>query len=152
MKGKLTLLIWLAILGLFVAGAGAVAYKIHKRKQAAASQAWEAKLVFPIPPEATAEQIEAAAKELDTKLDRYEVLRPVIDDLKLVEFWGVADVNAAMELLKEATGARVEEGKVVFASRDKDKEMAGKIQKKVAESYDRVERLSRYGLPTVPPP
>ena len=76
----------------------------------------------------------------------------MIDDLKLVEFWGAADVNAAMEILKGATGARVESGQVVFSSKDKDKEMAGRIQKQVAESFDRVERMNRYGLPAVPPP
>lgn len=152
MKGKLTLIVWLGVLGLFVAGAGAVAYKMLKRKKAVAERVWEAKLTFQTPPGATPEQIEAFAKELDAKLDRYEVLRPVIDDLKLVEFWGAADVNAAMEILKGATGARVESGQVVFSSKDKDKEMAGRIQKQVAESFDRVERMNRYGLPAVPPP
>ena len=152
MKGKVALLIWLAVLGLFVAGSGAVAYKIHQRKKAAAAQAWEAKLVFPVTEGATPEQVEEAAKELDGKLDRYEVLRPVIDELDLVAFWGLADVNEAMERLKACTGARVEGGQVVFATQDKDKEMAGRIQKQVAESYDRVERLNRYGLPALPPP
>lgn len=115
-------------------------------------QRWEIKADVPLPEGLTTEQFEAHMERQNVMLDRYEVLRPVVDELSLVTFWGVPDTGAAVAKLKESSGFREgeEAGTMWFVVADKDKEMTGLLREALGRSFDNMLRRDRF-LPPPPP-
>lgn len=158
MNGKSATWLWLGVLVLFLAGASLVGWKLWQRQKARAlmaeHQRWEVSIQLPLQKAVGGEELAKLLEEQNRRLDRYEVLRPVIDDLDLVTFWGLPGPDEAMEKLKEVTEFRAgaEPGVVVFVAGDSDKEMAGKLGGAVWRYYEDMERRERYLLPSLPPP
>ncbi|MFC7336490.1 hypothetical protein ACFQY0_04810 [Haloferula chungangensis] len=154
MKGKGALWLWVGVLAVFLAGGAFVGYKLWKRqKNRAEAQRWEVTRVFTLTRELNGSQLEEYLANENEKLDRYEVLRPVIDDLDLVAFWGVADADAALVMLKDSAEFRVgnEPNTILFAVSDKDKEMAGRLGQAIGRSYEALLLRDRLRLPPPPP-
>jgi len=150
--------LWVGVLVVFLAGAGLVAYKLIKRqKDRAASaemQRWEMKSEMKLNTELSAEELDRYLASENEKLDRYEVLRPLVDELDLVAFWGLAGPEEAMAMLKDSAELRAGEtpGTVVFVVSDKDKEMTGKLGQAMARSYHAMKLRDSMRLPPPPPP
>ncbi|MEP4078482.1 hypothetical protein [Haloferula sp.] len=156
MKGKGTLGLWIAVLVLFLAGSSFVGYKLWKRQKdralAAEMHRWELKYVMNLSGELSEEQMAKVLETENEKVDRYEVLRPIIDELDLIAFWGVADADEAMAKLKDCTEIRAGEdmSSMLFVVSDKDKEMTAKLAQAVMRSYRSM--MLRDGLRAPPPP
>jgi hypothetical protein len=157
-KGKGALWLWVGVLVVFLAGAGFVAYKLIKRQKdraaAAEAQRWEMRSEMKLEGELSADELDQYLASENEKLDRYEVLRPLIDELDLVTFWGVAGPEEAMAKLKDSAELRAGDtpGTVVFVVSDKDKEMTGKLGQALARSYQAMKLRDRMMLPPPPPP
>ena len=149
---------WVGVLVVFLAGAGFVAYKLIKRQKdraaAAEAQRWEMRSEMKLEGELSADELDQYLASENEKLDRYEVLRPLIDELDLVTFWGVAGAEEAMAMLKDSAELRAGDtpGTVVFVVSDKDKEMTGKLGQALARSYQAMKLRDRMMLPPPPPP
>lgn len=151
MKG--TAQIWI-LAGLLVAVLGAggfVAYKLYQRQQAKKLRQWEATHELPLSAQLEPEAMTSLLAQVNEKIDRYEVLRPVVDQLGLVEFWELEGPEEAMEKLRGATQFRAGDGALVFFARDKDQEMAGKLRYEVIRSYQDLMRRESF-LPAVGSP
>lgn len=151
MKNRVGLWIWIVVLVGFLGGSAFVGYKLWKREQIRAEmERWEVKMVVPLPPEAQGGDLEPVLAEFNGKLQRYEVLRPVIDELDLIQRWGVAGPEEAMAQLKESVSFRDsgEPGKIHFVASDKSKELAQQIGQAVARSFDMALQRDR----ALPPP
>lgn len=138
--------LWISLLALVavLAGVGFVGYKLWKRKEnREANRRYQVTTVINLNPNLNAEQLDAAVEQLDERLDRYEVLRPVVKELELVSFWEVADADAALEKLRKNSNVTLKNGEVLFQVVDKDKEMAGEILQEVARSFERSRRLEK---------
>lgn len=144
------LYVWVAVLLIMVGGAGFVSYKLYKRMQAKKMRQWEGKMMLAVPDTLSTEEKEKIAGEMDARLDQDDVVLPVVEGMQLVSVWNLTDTAAAAKRVKESTRVVVEDGKVVFAVRDRDKELVGKLQKEIGQSYDRVVREQQGGV--VPPP
>lgn len=145
---------WIGVLVVFLAGSSFVAYKLYKRqKNRAEMQRWEVKSVLRINRELSAEDLDTYLMAENEKLDRYEVLRPVVDELDLVQFWGVADSDEALERLKACAELRPgdEPGTIVFVAWDKDKEMTGKLGEAISKSYKAALLQEQLRMPAPPP-
>lgn len=129
--------IWVGLLVAFVAGSAFVGYKLVKRQKAKQMQRWEVKNEMQLSRELSEDELTAYLESENEKLDRYEVLRPVVDELELVGFWGVEDADAALEILKDCSGFRAgaTADSVLFTVNDKDKEMAGRLATAIHKSY-----------------
>lgn len=147
MKKNPVLVVWVAVLVLVVLGMAGAGYKLYRMKQAKAAQVWQSELPLPIPEGLESSGYEDFAKSMEEGFERYEVIRPVIEELGLIAHWQAADMDAALARIKEATEVQVKDGTVVLITRDKDKETAGKLQMALRQSFDRVNLQQRYGLP-----
>lgn len=158
MKGKGVLWLWIGVLAVFLAGSSFVAYKLIKRQKgraaAAEAQRWEIKSEMKLQGELSGDQLDSYLVSENEKLDRYEVLRPLIDEFDLVAFWGVADVDEAMVMLKDSAELRAGDtpGTIQFVVSDKDKEMTGKLARAIARSYESMRLRESMRLPPPPPP
>ena len=156
-KGKGAFWLWLGVLVVFLAGAAFVGYKLWKRQQylavAEEKQRWEVKRAMRLNVPLEGEELDKYVESENAKLDRYEVLRPVIDELDLVAFWETGDADQAMAMLKDCSEFRAgdEPGLVLFVVSDKDKAMAGRLAEEVNKSY-RAMLLRERLLPPAPPP
>ncbi len=130
--------LWLGVLALMLLGSGAIGYKLYRRAQAKKLMQWEGKMVLATPEGMPVEKLAEWAGEMDARMDRDEVVRPVVEELQLVSRWQLPDEPAAMERLKTSTRIIVENNQIVFAVRDKDKELITGLQKSLGQSYDRV--------------
>lgn len=146
------------MLVVFLAGSGFVGYKLWKRQKnralAAEMQRWEVKSVRQLSGEPSQEELAKYLEGENEKLDRYEVLRPVIEELDLITFWGVASADEAMEKLKACAEIRAGDlsTEVVFVVSDKDKEMTGKLAEAINRSYEAMRLRDSLRLPPMPPP
>lgn len=136
MKGRAQIWILSGLLVVILAVGVFGAYKLYKRHQAKALRQWEATHEVPLGRSLEASAMEELLAKENAKLDRYEVLRPVVEQLQLVEFWGVDGPEEALEKLRGATQFRGGgDSAVVFFARDKDQAMAGKLRHEVFRSY-----------------
>ncbi|GAA5481751.1 hypothetical protein [Haloferula sargassicola] len=143
MNQKAVVAIWMSILAVMVLGAGAVGYKVYKRMQAKKMMQWEGKMALNAPEQLTDEQLVEWAAEMDKRMDREGVVKPVIEELNLVATWQVPDEAAAMDRLKSSTKIVVEDGKLIFSVRDRDKDLIPQLQKSLGQSYDRALKAER---------
>lgn len=149
--------LWLAVLVMFLAGSSYVAYRLWKRQKnralAAEMQRWELTSAMRLNAPLEGADLDKYVEIENAKLDRYEVLRPVVDELDLITFWGVADADEAMEQLKECSEFRAgdEPGLMLFVVSDKEKEMATKLAQEISEAYRSMVMRDRL-LPPPPPP
>ena len=144
---------WMGVLAVFIAGSSFVGYKLWKRQKTRAElQRWEVKSVMQTSADISDAQLAELLKLENEKLDRFEVLRPVIDELDLVAFWGVANADEAMVKIKESSEFRVgdEPGTIFFVVSDKDKDMAGKLAQAIGRSHQAM--MTRDKLMPPPPP
>jgi hypothetical protein len=156
-KGKGALWLWVGVLVAFLAGSAFVGYKLWKRQQyqaaAAEKQRWEMKSAMRLTTPLEGAELDEYLEGENAKLDRYEVLRPVIDELDLITFWGVEDADEAMEMLKDSSEFRPgdEPGMVLFVVSDKDKAMTARLAEAINKSY-RAMVIREKLLPPAPPP
>jgi hypothetical protein len=156
-KGKGALWLWVGVLVVFLAGSSYVGYRLWKRQKnramAAEMQRWEMKTELQLNSVLNEEDLTRYLESENLKLDRYEVLRPVVDELDLVATWGVADVDEAMERLKTSSEMRAGDGPgtILFVVSDKDKEMTGKLAQSIGRSYKALLLREKLRAPTPPP-
>lgn len=156
MKVKSSTLVWAVVLVLVLglAGAGGLWFVREQRRKKfrEAHQRWEVTKILPLQKTLSEEALAELLESENRRLDRYEVLRPVIDDLNLVGFWGVEGPDEAMAKLQECTEFRkgADLSSVVFFASDKDKEMAAKLGGAVWQSFESMQRRERYLLPSAP--
>lgn len=145
---------WIGVLVVFLAGTSFVAYKLYMRqKTRAEAQRWEMTSVMKINRELSSDELERYLLVENEKLDRYEVLRPIVDELDLVTFWNLSSVDEALEKLKASAELRPgdEPGTIVFVASDKDKEMTGKLGEAIGKAYKAALLQEQLRMPTPPP-
>ena len=156
MNPRVTFWLWTAVLGIFLlgsAGAGYLLYRRHQgRKWMQENQRWEARAELPLQQAVSDEELQSLLVKENERLDRYEVLRPVIDELDLVTFWKVSGPEEALSQLKDSSEFRAGEGggSVVFVATDRDQDMAGRLREAVLKSYQAMV-MREAMLPPMPP-
>lgn len=139
---------------LLMAGGGFVIYKLwNRQKVRAAAQRWEVRLPLNLNRELEPGELETFLKDYNEKLDRYEVMKPVVDELDLVAVWGVADEGTAIESLKGFTNFKDVGGasQVMLVVSDKDQELARKLGPVVGKYFDDMIRREQFLAPPSPP-
>ena len=137
----------------FLGVSSLIGYKWYKRHQAKKLEKWEFKAELNIKQDLSEEQLAKMLADYNVKLDKEEVLRPVVEDLRMAAFWGMPNDGAAIEMMRQASEFRSgeREGTIIFVVSDKDKEMAGRMASAIGEKFDDYLRRERFDLP-VPPP
>lgn len=154
MKSKKPVVI-AAVLALVVLIAGGlwVAKKLHQRKimrdYIAENPRWELVHRFEITRDLDDAEMEEAAVDLEDRITRYEVLRPVVSELDLIAAWEVADADAAMGQLESLMDVRAGDGEIELALQDSDKDRLAEIMRALLTSFRRSQGMS---FPPPPPP
>lgn len=152
MKGNAGILFLTATLVIVVGLSSFVGYKLYQRHQAKKMQRWEARGPLNLRAPLSPAELQAFLESENARIDRYEVLRPVVDQLDLVGFWQLSGPEQALEQLKTSTGFREgeEAGTVIFVASDRDQTMAGRLREEVLRSYQDVLRRESF-MPSFAP-